>query len=70
MGAVAQFERSLNDEQATEVAQRLDEGESASALAREYSVNRSTIYNARDRSLSSTSQRTGTDFSHFTNLWR
>ncbi|KSU60861.1 MULTISPECIES: recombinase family protein [unclassified Gordonia (in: high G+C Gram-positive bacteria)] len=45
---------SLHDEQATEVARRLDEGESAAALARDYSVNRSTIYNARDRALSST----------------
>ncbi|WHU48667.1 recombinase family protein [Gordonia sp. L191] len=47
---------SLSDEQATEVARRLDEGESAAALAREYSVNRSTIYNARDRVLGSTGE--------------
>lgn len=40
---------SLTDEQAEGVVTRLAEGESASALAREYGVSRATIYNARAR---------------------
>jgi DNA invertase Pin-like site-specific DNA recombinase len=40
---------SLNDEQADAVSQRLTEGESASALAREYGVSRATVYNTRTR---------------------
>lgn len=38
---------SLSAEQTAAVARRLDEGESASALAREYGVSRATIYNMR-----------------------
>lgn len=38
---------SLTDEQRNAVAQRLSRGESATALAREYSVSRATVYNAR-----------------------
>jgi len=37
----------LNADQAAAVARRLDEGESASALAREYGVSRATVYNMR-----------------------
>lgn len=40
---------SLTEEQAEAVAQRLAEGESASALAREYGVSRATVYNTRER---------------------
>lgn len=40
---------SLTEEQAEAVAQRLTEGESASALAREFGVSRATVYNTRDR---------------------
>jgi DNA invertase Pin-like site-specific DNA recombinase len=40
---------SLNDDQADAVAKRLTEGESASALAREYGVSRATVYNTRTR---------------------
>lgn len=40
---------SLTADQAAEVATRLDGGESASALAREYDVSRATVYNTRDR---------------------
>jgi DNA invertase Pin-like site-specific DNA recombinase len=43
---------SLNADQAEAVARRLTEGESASALAREYGVSRATIYNARVRAVS------------------
>ncbi|ETZ52583.1 resolvase, N terminal domain protein [Mycobacterium avium MAV_120709_2344] len=39
----------LDEEQAEAVAQRLIEGESASALAREYGVSRATVYNVRER---------------------
>ena len=38
---------SLSDDQAEAVDRRLDEGESASALAREYGVSRATVYNTR-----------------------
>lgn len=38
---------SLNDDQAAAIDRRIDEGESASALAREYGVSRATVYNAR-----------------------
>lgn len=40
---------SLAEEVAEAVAQRLIEGESASALAREYGVSRATVYNVRER---------------------
>jgi len=40
---------SLTEEQAETVVTRLAEGESASALAREYGVSRATIYNTRTR---------------------
>jgi len=40
---------SLDEDQAEAVVTRLDEGESASALAREYGVSRATIYNTRTR---------------------
>lgn len=40
---------SLTDDQATTVADRLDAGESAVALAREYGVSRATVYNTRQR---------------------
>jgi DNA invertase Pin-like site-specific DNA recombinase len=40
---------SLTDDQAAAVARRLEDGESASALAREYGVSRATIYNTRLR---------------------
>ena len=40
---------SLTDDQAHVVAGRLAEGESASALAREYGVSRATVYNVRTR---------------------
>jgi hypothetical protein len=40
---------SLTDEQAEAVVTRLADGESASALAREYGVSRATIYNTRTR---------------------
>lgn len=40
---------SLDGEEAETVAQRLIEGESASALAREYGVSRATVYNLRER---------------------
>jgi DNA invertase Pin-like site-specific DNA recombinase len=40
---------SLTDAQATEVASRLADGESASALAREYRISRATVYNTRQR---------------------
>ncbi|KAA1430454.1 recombinase family protein [Mycolicibacter arupensis] len=40
---------SLTDDQATEVADRLDAGESAAALAREYGISRATVYNTRQR---------------------
>jgi DNA invertase Pin-like site-specific DNA recombinase len=40
---------SLTPEQATAVATRLDGGESASALAREYGISRATIYNTARR---------------------
>ena len=40
---------SLTPEQARDVASRLAEGESASALASEYGVSRATVYNARLR---------------------
>lgn len=40
---------SLDEEQAEAVAQRLLEGESASALAREYGVSRATVYNLKER---------------------
>lgn len=40
---------SLTEEQAEAVAQRLAEGESASALAREFGVSRATVYNTRER---------------------
>ncbi len=46
---------SLTSEQAAAVATRLDGGESASAIAREYSVSRATIYNVRNRALKSVS---------------
>ena len=39
----------LTDAQAAEVAARLEAGESAVALAREYGVSRATVYNARAR---------------------
>ncbi len=42
---------SLTDEQAEAVATRLAEGESASALAREYGVSRATVYNTRERAV-------------------
>lgn len=42
---------SLTEEQAEEVAERLADGESASALAREYGVSRATVYNTRDRAV-------------------
>lgn len=38
---------SLNEEQALEVDRRIAEGESASALAREYGISRATVYNTR-----------------------
>jgi Resolvase, N terminal domain/Helix-turn-helix domain of resolvase len=38
---------SLSAEQAAAIDRRMDEGESASALAREYGVSRATIYNMR-----------------------
>lgn len=40
---------SLTAEQAEQVAARLDDGASASALAREFGVSRATVYNARVR---------------------
>ncbi|NDJ91463.1 recombinase family protein [Mycolicibacter kumamotonensis] len=40
---------SLTDDQAAEVADRLDAGESAVALAREYGISRATVYNTRTR---------------------
>ena len=40
---------SLDGEEAETVAQRLIEGESASALARQYGVSRATVYNLRER---------------------
>lgn len=40
---------SLTADQATEVADRLDAGESAVALAREYGISRATVYNTRQR---------------------
>ncbi|BBZ64510.1 recombinase family protein [Mycolicibacterium monacense] len=40
---------SLTDDQAQLVATRLAEGESASALAREFGVSRATVYNTRNR---------------------
>jgi DNA invertase Pin-like site-specific DNA recombinase len=40
---------SLTAEQAADVAARLTDGESASALAREYGVSRATVYNTRLR---------------------
>lgn len=40
---------SLTDDQTEAVAARLAEGESASALAREFGVSRATVYNARTR---------------------
>jgi DNA invertase Pin-like site-specific DNA recombinase len=40
---------SLTPDQAREVTARLADGESASALAREYGVSRATVYNARLR---------------------
>lgn len=39
----------LTAEQSAAVAERLDSGESASALAREYGVSRATVYNTRLR---------------------
>ncbi|GAC68862.1 recombinase family protein [Gordonia soli] len=47
---------SLSDDQAREVVDRLASGESAAALAREFGVNRSTIYNVRDRVFASVNQ--------------
>jgi DNA invertase Pin-like site-specific DNA recombinase len=38
---------SLNDKQAAELDQRMDRGESATDLAREYGVSRATVYNMR-----------------------
>ena len=38
---------SLDDDQAAAIDRRIDEGESASALAREYGVSRATVYNMR-----------------------
>lgn len=46
---------SLTDDQATEVADRLDAGESAVALAREYGISRATVYNTRQRVAATTS---------------
>jgi DNA invertase Pin-like site-specific DNA recombinase len=40
---------SLSPDAAAAVARRLSEGESASALAREFGVSRATVYNARQR---------------------
>lgn len=40
---------SLTADQAEAVATRLDSGESASALAREYGVSRATVYNTKNR---------------------
>ncbi len=40
---------SLDEEHTEAVAQRVIEGESASALAREYNISRATVYNLRDR---------------------
>lgn len=40
---------SLTAERAAAVARRLAEGESASALAREFGVSRATVYNTRQR---------------------
>ncbi|MGV0633062.1 recombinase family protein [Mycolicibacillus trivialis] len=49
---------SLTDDQATEVADRLDAGESAAALAREYGISRATVYNTRQRVAATTTDRT------------
>ncbi|QTI66876.1 recombinase family protein [Gordonia polyisoprenivorans] len=46
----------LSDAQARQVADRLAEGESATALATEYGVSRATIYNARQRLVSGAPQ--------------
>ncbi|MDV3124676.1 recombinase family protein [Mycobacterium sp. 21AC1] len=40
---------SLTTDQAEAVATRLDGGESATTLAREYGISRATVYNTRDR---------------------
>ena len=40
---------SLSPERAAALSRRLSEGESASALAREFGVSRATVYNARQR---------------------
>jgi DNA invertase Pin-like site-specific DNA recombinase len=42
---------SLTSEQAAAVAARLGDGESASALAREYGISRATVYNVRNRAI-------------------
>ena len=42
---------SLTPQQAREIDRRLAEGESASALAREYGVSRATVYNTRTRAV-------------------
>lgn len=46
----------LSDAQARQVADRLTEGESATALAAEYGVSRATVYNARQRLVSGAPQ--------------
>ncbi|NLU63344.1 recombinase family protein [Rhodococcus sp. HNM0563] len=46
----------LSDAQARQVADRLTEGESATALATEYGVSRATIYNTRQRLMSGAPQ--------------
>ena len=46
----------LSDAQARQVADRLAEGESATALATEYGVSRATVYNTRQRLVSGAPQ--------------
>ncbi|MGC5245571.1 recombinase family protein [Gordonia sp. DT219] len=46
----------LSDAQARQVADRLAEGESATALAAEYGVSRATVYNTRQRLVSGAPQ--------------
>ncbi|MBD0861330.1 recombinase family protein [Gordonia sp. zg691] len=48
---------SLSDAQAQQVLERLTAGESAAALAREFGVNRSTIYNTRSRAVARVGDR-------------
>jgi DNA invertase Pin-like site-specific DNA recombinase len=52
---------SLTEDQADLVARRLNEGASASALAREYGVSRATVYNTRTRRSSSKLDQKVTD---------